>query len=74
MNVKELLMTVLFKVKFLYKIFVFIDFTIKYRKIPKSMVLTNKRDLVRVNGHLFGFYSDFWMHGEIPEEESIWEV
>lgn len=69
MNVKNLLLTVLFKVKFLYKIFVFLDFIIRYCKIPKSIALTNKRDLVRINGYLFGFYSDFWMHGETPVED-----
>ncbi|AKK73667.1 hypothetical protein OK18_14595 [Chryseobacterium gallinarum] len=72
MNVKELSLTVLFKIKFLYKILVFFDFVCRYRRLPKSIALTDKRDLIRINGYLFGFYSNFWMHGETPVEDIKW--
>lgn len=53
-----------------WKIFVWLDYTIRYKKIPKSISLTHRKDLVCINGRLFGFYSKYYMHGECPEEIS----
>lgn len=40
---KEISLTVLFKIKFLYKIFVFFDFVCRYGRLPKSIALTEMK-------------------------------
>ncbi len=58
----------LWKCKPLFKAFVWVDYTIRFKRFPKFIETTSVRDLLRINGLLFGFYSNRYFHGEKPEE------
>ena len=52
-----------------WKKFVWLDFVLRYKELPKSIELTDRNDIVRINGVLSGFYSKDFAHGETPEED-----
>ncbi len=49
---------------FFWKIFVWFDYTIRHKRFPKSIELTNRIDVVKINKHLCGFYSKEFFHHE----------
>lgn len=48
----------------LWKAFIWLDYIIRYRKFPKFIELTDRKDIVRINGIRCGFYSKEYMHHE----------
>lgn len=61
-------LNLLFKVKFLFKAFIWIDYIIRYKEQPKSIELTNNKNFIKVDGTLFVFYLKEFYHYEIIEE------
>lgn len=55
-------------ISLVWKLFVWIDWTIRAKRFPKSIELTDRRDIVRIDGILCGFYSKEFVHYEICEE------
>lgn len=70
-------LVLLFKVKFLFKIFVYIDYSIRTRKLPAKFSLTNNKNEIIWNNKIFGkvllaFYKDNFGQYEFIEEEPTW--
>ena len=48
---------------FFWKALVYVDYVIWKKKFPKSIELTHRKDLVKINGMLLGFYSKTFPRG-----------
>ncbi|WP_343663942.1 hypothetical protein [Chryseobacterium mucoviscidosis] len=47
----------------IWKTLVWIDYVIWKKKLPKSIELTHRKDLVKIDGKLLGFYSKSFPRG-----------
>lgn len=59
----------LFKVKFLFKTFIFVKYIKQFKSIPKSIKLTTNKNQPLVNGYLSAFYLKGWDQFEVIETE-----
>lgn len=53
-----------------WRAFIWLDYLVRFGKFAKSIELTDRKDLVRINGTLCGFYSEEFEHYEICEEDT----
>lgn len=59
-----------FLINLYWRAFIWLDYLVRYGKSLKSIELTDRKDLVRIDGALCGFYSKEFEHYEICEEDT----
>lgn len=59
----------LFKVKFLFKAFIFYKYIKQFKSIPKSIKLTTNKNQPVINNYLSAFYLKGWEQFEVIEIE-----
>ena len=57
-----------------WKTFVWLDYSIRFKEIPKNIELTDIKNQVKINGILYGFYPGTGHHYEILQELSEYEI